>query len=329
MSIFTSRAGGALALVAAALMGNAAPANPAYTTIDPPGSVNTLAMSINNTGDIAGYYEDSSSNTHGFLRDFGSGTYTVFDGPSSLETVAKSISGAQITGYYVIGNDVHGFLRKANGSIVTFDPAGSIGTTSLSIANGWIAGYFTDSFIGNHYSGFVRDAGGTITNFDVAGATDTTAVSVNMSGAAAGSYADAGGTHGFLRAVGGTITPFDVPGTTYTAVVAIMNNGKIVGYKGFNGERVFIRRVNGTFQLFHIPGAGQIYPTAANNNWIAGYTYHAQTLHGFVRDPSGAAVTFDPPGSVRTTSAGVNSSGMVVGQWRDGSGVPHGFLRTP
>ena len=316
---------GFLALASATAGGSPVRANPTYLTIDPPGTTNTLAEGVNTGGDVAGSYEDSSFNLHGFIWQFSNNTYTTFDVPWSNETSVRSISGAKTTGFGGSG----GFLRQANGTIVPVDPAGSNGTTPLSIASGWIAGYFIDPAIGNHYSGFLRDSGGTITSFDVAGATNTNAVSVNNSGDVAGSYTDGGGTHGFLRVVGGTITPFDVPGSTFTSVSAIMGNGKIVGYEGVNGHRAFIRRTNGSFRLFHIPGAGQINPTAANNNWIAGNTLHAQVLHGFVRDPSGTSVVFDPPGSVRTTVSGVNASGMVVGQWRDSSGFPHGFLRIP
>jgi hypothetical protein len=37
-----------------------------YTSIDPPGGVDPIAFSINNSGQIVGYYSDNTTN-HGFL----------------------------------------------------------------------------------------------------------------------------------------------------------------------------------------------------------------------------------------------------------------------
>ena len=37
-----------------------------YTTINPPGSLGTLDWSINNSGQVVGFYEDSTTN-HGFV----------------------------------------------------------------------------------------------------------------------------------------------------------------------------------------------------------------------------------------------------------------------
>jgi hypothetical protein len=41
--------------------------NGTYTTVDPAGSVFTDVMSINNSGQVSGYYEDSGGHCHGFL----------------------------------------------------------------------------------------------------------------------------------------------------------------------------------------------------------------------------------------------------------------------
>ena len=39
-----------------------------YTTVDFPGSVETLALGVNSHDDIVGGYEDSSGTFHGYLR---------------------------------------------------------------------------------------------------------------------------------------------------------------------------------------------------------------------------------------------------------------------
>ena len=46
-----------------------------YTTLDDPlGTLGTFAQGINTSGQIAGYYLDSSNSSHGFL--YSGGTYT-------------------------------------------------------------------------------------------------------------------------------------------------------------------------------------------------------------------------------------------------------------
>ena len=48
-----------------------------YTTIDPPGSTYSVAESINNKGQIVGFYQNSSGQEFGFL--YSGGTYTTLD----------------------------------------------------------------------------------------------------------------------------------------------------------------------------------------------------------------------------------------------------------
>jgi len=51
-----------------------------YTTLDDPsGTLGTFARGINTSGQIAGYYVDSSNSSHGFLLS--GGTYTALDDP--------------------------------------------------------------------------------------------------------------------------------------------------------------------------------------------------------------------------------------------------------
>jgi hypothetical protein len=75
----------------------------------------------------------------------GKAKYTSFDPSGSIATYPTSINGAgAVTGSYEDGNSVsHGFLRNADGTIVSIDPPESIGTFATSINDqGSIAGYF-------------------------------------------------------------------------------------------------------------------------------------------------------------------------------------------
>ncbi len=94
---------------------------------------------------------------HGFLRAR-DGTFTTFDPPGSVSTVANAINPAgAITGPYVDVNIVeHGFLRARDGTFTTFDPPGSVGTTAAAINP---AGAITGPYInasGTTIHGFLR-----------------------------------------------------------------------------------------------------------------------------------------------------------------------------
>jgi probable HAF family extracellular repeat protein len=56
-------------------------------------------MGINNSGEIVGYYTDSSGNQHGFI--YQSGTFTTVDDPDGTDTHLTAINNnGEIAGYY-------------------------------------------------------------------------------------------------------------------------------------------------------------------------------------------------------------------------------------
>ena len=126
----------------------------------------------------------------------------------------------------------------------------------------------------------------------------TTPVAINLFGAVTGYYADTNAAlHGFVRAPDGTITTFDGPGATCPY------------YFSFCTWPVGI----------NLQGA------------ITGFYCDAVTCHGFLRAPGGTIIAFDPPGSVFTFvyTGGINSAGVITGEYYDANGVEHGFLRAP
>jgi hypothetical protein len=68
-------------------------------------------MSINDSGEVTGSYQDSNSVQHGYLRT-AEGTYVTFDPSGSIYTQPESINDSGvITGFYIDANDIfHGFL---------------------------------------------------------------------------------------------------------------------------------------------------------------------------------------------------------------------------
>jgi uncharacterized membrane protein len=116
-----------------------------YTIINPPGGVFVDAMSINDSGQIAGYIQDSNGHFDGFLDSHG--TYTTIDPPGSIDTFVQSINDSgQITGYYVDGEGQDlGFLYT-RGTYTMIDPPGSTETFAQSLNDrGQVVGYYEDS----------------------------------------------------------------------------------------------------------------------------------------------------------------------------------------
>jgi len=176
--------------------------------------------------------------------------------------------------------------------------------------------------------------------------------------------------HGFLRDAQGRVTVFEAPAAgplqrQGTFVSDINNAGTIVGYY-IDSKRVhhgFVRKPDGAFTTLDAPGAGAgmgppiighpelrsgqgTLVTGVNDGGVVtGYFIDAKNVrHGFLRDESGAFITFDVAGagSSGTAPESVNGTGQVTGTYRDPpivvdneeihsyrSGAEHGFLREP
>ena len=274
----------------------------AITSFDPPGSFGTFASTINDAGEITGYYWDSSYSPHGFVRD-ASGTITSFDPPGSGWTEPTSINPAgEITGWYRGLRGDHGFVRDASGTITSFDVPGSRETVATSInPAGEVTGDYEDSGYATH--GFVRDARGTFTSFDVPGALGGPfPSSINPAGEITGFYRDSGGVaHGFVR-TSDTTPPVTVASTIPTPNTAGWNNSNAVvnltatDDPGSSGVRqiqfTLAGAQNGTQT---IPGA-----TAAitiSNEGSSTLTYSATDNAGNVESPKSLTLKIDktPP----------------------------------
>jgi probable HAF family extracellular repeat protein len=152
--------------------------------------------SINDSGEIAGYFSDSSHNWHGFLYD--GSKFTTLDYPQAAKTFAEGISDSgQVVGYYVdASNATHGFLYNGSTYASINDPSATNGTYATGInGSGEIVGFY-DNASGRH--GFI-DMGGTFTTFDdPAGPSgNTTVYSNDDSGQIVGNYLS-NGYQGFV-----------------------------------------------------------------------------------------------------------------------------------
>ena len=141
---------------------------PTIITFDAPGAgtgagQGTFAGAIIPAGTIAGYYTDSNSVGHGYVRT-ADGTITTFDAPGAgtspgqgtfLSLIGDLNPEGAITGWYYDGNNVsHGFLRAPDGTMTTFDVPqvrdGSLHGASQNAINpaGAITGNYLDKAAG-------------------------------------------------------------------------------------------------------------------------------------------------------------------------------------
>ena len=119
-----------------------------FTTFDAQNARETVPLSINGEGTVAGYYSTRvhGEDRHGFVRTT-DGTITEFDPKGSSDTNPSSINSlGTIAGYYDIGAEGHGFVRAVDGTIASFDPPASTDTTVTCINDsGTIVGYYYDA----------------------------------------------------------------------------------------------------------------------------------------------------------------------------------------
>jgi probable HAF family extracellular repeat protein len=211
--------------------------NGTYITLNDPSAPDGVdAVAINDSGQIAGNYENASDVTEGFLDS--NGTFTALSDPSAtLGTDVVAINDAgQVAGYYyTAGLESHGFIYS-NGVYTTLnDPSADTanGTSAQAINDsGEVVGSYVNSG-GIH--GFTYSNGTYTTLDDPLAVGRTVATAVNDSGEVAGYYQDASGNeHGFVYD-NGTYTTVQPPGATQSELLAINNSGQVAGYYIENG----------------------------------------------------------------------------------------------
>ena len=314
-----------------------------YTIVDVPDAGGTWPVSINNGGDVAGYFcrnvggYCSDYQARGFVREF-NGNITAFDGiPTSINDLGT------VTGYFFDTTGLHNFLRDRKGNVTVFDvpqpfpPSPAAGFAMAMNNGGDIAGYLIPCPNCDTDQGFVRDRLGGITTFVIPKGLVTTGINArgDITGHTAPFYLS---EDGFVRGRDGNITIFDVgsgPGPR-AYCVSINNGGDVAGYyydASLRRARGFVRARNGNITVFDgIPNA--LYTRSASINElgaIAGDVGDAAGSHNFLRDRIGNVTVFDVPNAFVARSISINNRGDVAGYFyelRNGGIVTHGFVRS-
>jgi hypothetical protein len=316
-----------------------------------PAARSTYPMAINSSMTVAGYYLVTTTEARGFIRT-ADGMIDTFGVAGAVWTEPESINTAgDITGLYETtavapGNQTQGFLRYADGRILTFDPPTQAGNAPtgfpVSINDfddiaGTVYNYNSTSY------GFTRsreDVFSPPLSFGYA----TVATAINASGSVVGyaSSSAGGDAFGFESHPDGYHFTFTVSLPSSAACTAatfpgtINAEGTIAGwYYAFcptfeTGG--FVMSPEGAVSVFQSLGAiVENYIQINDVGDVTGaYTDTAGDQHGFVRNPYGTISTFDPPEHdvmSGTQPTGINDAGVITGFY-DQAGVT-GFLRVP
>jgi PEP-CTERM motif len=267
----------------------------------------TVATGINDSGQVVGYYSNTTSGGYvGFSLSGGAYSDVVVSG--SATTVASGVNNAGlITGTSTDGSGgSHGFTwsgYSASGGALT---------------------------------------GGTQTPFDNINASSgsTYGSATNSAGTTVGYFYDINGVHGFAGPVTPTYNPATLndPSGTSTTASGVNSTGTIVG-SFFNGSIEQGFAYNGsTYATINDPlGAGGTDVTGIDDagDVVGYYVDGGGITHGFIEyasDP-GVFVTIDDPSSgsaadtfgTSTEVLGINNLGYIVGDYQTVSGAIMGF----
>ena len=182
-----------------------------FTTFDVQSGNSTQIYGINDLGQFAGTFSDTST-THGFVNAGGVVTQIDVPGYSATELIAIDHAGALAGGAGTATGVQRAFFRDTGGEYVVFNVSGSdyVSATGISSELGIVAGFYKDR-LGQREHGFIynyRAAGASpdavtedvpVTVIDYPGATQTDVFGVNSKGQLSGfaTYAT-GQTLGFI-----------------------------------------------------------------------------------------------------------------------------------
>lgn len=144
----------------------------------------------------------------------------------------------------------------------------------------------------------------------------------NGGGSASSKSTNTGSTSTTTTTTTPVFTTLDGPAGSPTTVNGINNNGTIVGFTTNNGVNSnFLRSAGGSFTSLNLGDPAQGMANGVNiNNMIVGVANNNAFLIN-----NGKQQTLTPPGSSSSIAFGINDSGVIVGQYVNGSVTP-GFV---
>jgi hypothetical protein len=248
-----------------------------FTPQNFPGATSTAVTGINNNGNTAGYYIDTSGNTNGFTKT--GAAFTTVNAPGTAFNRALGINDSNTTvGYSAVdqaGITGQVAYKQSGGAFTTINsllPANvNAQATGINNANN-IVGFY-QPMAGGSRIGFL-DVAGTITTIDPFSSTFTEALGINNNGEIVGFYTDSGGfQHGYVDN-GGVFTTFDPTGSVSTTISGVNDLGQIVGFYSANEASIGFVGTPDT----PIPAALPLFATGLGGLGLLGWRRQRKTL---------------------------------------------------
>ena len=258
-----------------------------YTQIDYPGATLTVAAGINSAGDVVGGYQDTSSNSHGFLLS--SGIYTTIDDPDAPGAYAVGINDlGQIVGTASYVSYLYD-LQSQTFTTISYPDAHDYTDVTAINNSGTVVGILTVN--GRHDVGLIL-SGGKYRMYLPSGTNRAQLLGVNNSGEAVGIASERLSVNYNLLFANGRFQRLRIPGH-YASAVSINDSGAIVGaylpslrtgYQGFLYE-------DGMFQEIAFPGSVSGSAQAINDSGeiVGTFSDSSGNQHGFTWTPPAAA----------------------------------------
>jgi hypothetical protein len=286
--------------------------------------------------------------------------FLSFQVPDSTAIFPESINDLMVvTGSYTTRwGASRGFVRYADGTIITFTVPGAMATQPVSINHGGdITGSYMvpeppgyTSLFQSVRQGFVRAANGTITTFGNtsngigAYGTYVDPLAINLGGEVVGNENDGLGATVFTRSASGSVQKFSlgsgVAEQTYAAGInasgAILGSTTSQGAKsqldqGFlwSGNGPLPSPVSDTATPIIADGSTWTIPLAINaGGMIVGCYRDPYHTLDFVRDQEGTITTLNIPGvNEAECNVTVNDAGTILGYYANAADVNIGFFK--
>jgi probable HAF family extracellular repeat protein len=288
-----------------------ATANYSFVVINVANSTYVQPNAINDGGVVAGYYDDASYNSHGFIWQ--NGSLETFDYPGALQTSFTGINDhGVVSGVYTdASNNNHGFTYSLSDSAWTSLPAISLpdipGNLLWAVYQGTNLGINDDGDVigcasnGQDLSWIWHPGSRSYSYFTIPGAAEATTCAqvFNNKGHAVGemtaAYGTPSGSLAFLQDGENHYQTFSTQSlsasgtSSFSPPFGVNDSDTVVGTAFIStGPVGFIRTRDGVFQSVNDTAYGQTYVTGINNhNVLVGDLYDPATgaSPGFIAYP--------------------------------------------
>jgi hypothetical protein len=260
------------------------------TWVYPRGATNYItAQGVSNDGNVAGYFGAPHHLENGYIvNSLGKFTATFTVSPSARTLVQEINSSGLVTGYFIDGDEIHGFFYQ-DGVVTPYDVPGANLTIIYGLND---AGDFTGRYSrdGGMTSTAFASLGSTITDLSVPGSNFSWFWAINNLSQMVGYYSQSGisGTQGFFRKANGTyVTGLTFPGADTTQLFGLNDRGTIVGvwYDPTTSlpHGLILQSLNEYTQIDISGAISTVLSGINNNNIVTGYyTMPDQQTFGFL-----------------------------------------------